>query len=68
MTTEPESGSAGGGIPLHELIERSGILSPESALFVLRESLLGLAAAHDQGRHRPRRQGPAKARNREGHG
>lgn len=49
MTTWPEPGSAGDGIPLRELIDRRGALSPEAALLVFRESLLDLAAAHEHG-------------------
>jgi eukaryotic-like serine/threonine-protein kinase len=49
MTTRPESGSAGGGVRLRELIERYGALGPEPALVVLRESLIGLAAALEHG-------------------
>jgi serine/threonine-protein kinase len=34
------------GVSLHEMITRQGPASPESALLVLKGSLLGLAAAH----------------------
>ena len=37
------------GVSLHELITRQGPGSPESALLVLKGSLLGLAAAHALG-------------------
>jgi serine/threonine-protein kinase len=37
------------GVSLHELITRQGATSPESALVVLKGSLLGLAAAHQLG-------------------
>ena len=47
MTTWPEFGSSGDGVSLRELIERHGALNPQSALLVLRESLLSLAAAHE---------------------
>jgi eukaryotic-like serine/threonine-protein kinase len=46
MTAWPGVDSSGGAIPLSELIERTGAVSPEAALLVLRESLLSLAAAH----------------------
>lgn len=49
MTTWPEPGSAGDGIPLRDLIDRHGALSPEAALLVFRESLLELASAHEHG-------------------
>ena len=49
MTTRPESGSAGAGVRLRELIERYGALGPEPALVVFRESLTGLAAAREHG-------------------
>ncbi len=49
MTIRPEFGSSSDWIPLRELIDRQGALSPESALLVLRESLLGLADAHEHG-------------------
>jgi serine/threonine-protein kinase len=47
MTTRPEFGPA--GVRLRELIERYGPLRPESALAVLRESLIGLSAARERG-------------------
>ncbi|HVT68130.1 MAG TPA: serine/threonine-protein kinase, partial [Trebonia sp.] len=34
------------GVSLHEMISRSGPVEPEAALVVLKDSLLGLAAAH----------------------
>ena len=37
------------GVSLHEMITRQGATSPESALVVLKGSLLGLAAAHQLG-------------------
>src|SRR5277367_737000 len=37
------------GVSLHEMITRQGATSPESALVVLKGSLLGLAAAHEIG-------------------
>ena len=37
------------GVSLHELISRQGATGPESALAVLKGSLLGLAAAHSLG-------------------
>src|ERR1700721_4301819 len=37
------------GVSLHEVISRQGPTSPESALVVLKGSLLGLAAAHQLG-------------------
>ena len=37
------------GVSLHEMITRQGPTSPESALVVLKGSLLGLAAAHQLG-------------------
>ncbi|HUN31627.1 MAG TPA: protein kinase [Trebonia sp.] len=37
------------GVSLHEMISRQGPASPESALTVLKGSLLGLAAAHQMG-------------------
>jgi eukaryotic-like serine/threonine-protein kinase len=37
------------GVSLHEMISRRGATSPESALVVLKGSLLGLAAAHALG-------------------
>jgi tRNA A-37 threonylcarbamoyl transferase component Bud32 len=37
------------GVSLHEMITRQGATSPESALVVLKGSLLGLAAAHRLG-------------------
>jgi len=37
------------GVSLHEMITRQGPTGPESALLVLKGSLLGLAAAHDLG-------------------
>jgi serine/threonine-protein kinase len=49
MTTWPGVGSPGGKIPLRELIKWHGALSAESALLVLRDSLLGLAAAWEHG-------------------
>jgi hypothetical protein len=49
MTTWPEPGSSGDGIPLRELIDRHGALSPEAALLVFRESLLDLASMHEHG-------------------
>nr|WP_243869830.1 serine/threonine-protein kinase [Amycolatopsis granulosa] len=37
------------GVSLHEVLARDGVLSPESALAVLKGSLLGLADAHRAG-------------------
>ena len=37
------------GVSLHEMITRQGATTPESALAVLKGSLLGLAAAHQHG-------------------
>ncbi len=37
------------GVSLHQLIERQGPASPEAALTVLKDGLLGLAAAHTLG-------------------
>jgi eukaryotic-like serine/threonine-protein kinase len=37
------------GVSLHEMITRQGATTPESALVVLKGSLLGLAAAHELG-------------------
>jgi eukaryotic-like serine/threonine-protein kinase len=37
------------GVSLHEMITRQGATSPESALVVLKGSLLGLASAHELG-------------------
>ena len=48
MTTRPEFGPAA-RVRLRELIERYGALGPESALVVLRESLISLSAARERG-------------------
>jgi serine/threonine-protein kinase len=37
------------GVSLHQLIERQGTLAPEAACTVLKDALLGLAAAHTLG-------------------
>jgi serine/threonine-protein kinase len=37
------------GVSLHQMITRYGSTTPESALIVLRDSLLGLAAVHQRG-------------------
>ena len=37
------------GVSLHQMISREGSTSPESALVVLKGSLLGLASAHQMG-------------------
>lgn len=49
MTTWPEPGSADDRIPLRELVDRHGTLSPVAALLVFRESPLELATAHEHG-------------------
>jgi hypothetical protein len=53
------------GVSLRQLITRDGPASPESALAVLKGSLLGLAAAHaaaDHARHGEGSRGPARQR------